>query len=632
MHGAEAREDGRAARQRCLIKVAGLGGGGCNAVNSMIRMGIQDVEFYTINTDAQHLESGECPNKILIGQELTGGLGCGGDVELGRRAAEAARDEIIEALCDAGMVFIMAGLGGGAGTGGAPVAAALARELGILTVAIVTRPFRFEGPLRRRRAEEGLARLRESCDSLIVVSNDRLLEVAGPQASLLESFELANRVLGQGVWSIAEMISRPALIRVDFADVRAMMSSTGGAVLGIGEGTGDSRAADAVRQACTSPLLDKAEVTGARRILMSFAGPSNLTLHEVYEAANQVRQLTDENVDMVFGVRLDDTLDDTVKVTILATGFDERQSAAGAPDRVSETEPVEAPEADGDSPVRSSRDARSAHEAVQQQAAPAASPAPVTTRAKARGTGTARADQPVEDKQAETSVQGEAKPSGATGAAVKQADPIGSSRSGDDGVLAGIEAAATGPSSGRMNKSAGEPDSATAAVAPASFSGMVSEKEEDFHLTDDLREVLARWDQDGEAEDVTRMYTPFPGRSNKESATEPISHGHQAPVSVAHAASGGAACAAETPATPAAVPVKPGNGRPVREKAAGKPEPAVDIFDAIDEARGQGRQDGNSLHDRKPRRDATRPEPKPDEEDLEIPAFLRRRRSGFRIF
>jgi len=309
------------------IKVVGVGGGGTNAVDSMVESGMQGVEFYVINTDVQALDRSRVPTKIQIGKELTGGRGAGADPAIGKQAAEAAREAITEALNGADMVFVTAGLGGGTGTGAAPVVAQIAKELGILTVAVVTRPFRFEGAKRMRQAQEGLDQLRRFVDTCIVVSNDRLLEVAGRKATLVEAFNVANEVLRMGVSSISDLISIPGLINVDFADVRAIMNQTGGAVMGVGVGKGENRAIEAMKKACQSPLLDKIEINGARGVLICITGGPDLTLFEVNEATTQVFEAASPDANIIFGAVIDERMKDEVRVTIIATGFDDKSQA-----------------------------------------------------------------------------------------------------------------------------------------------------------------------------------------------------------------------------------------------------------------------------------------------------------------
>jgi cell division protein FtsZ len=303
------------------IKVVGVGGGGCNLVDSMIGRGLGGVEFCGINTDAQALSRCQCPNKIQIGQAITNGLGAGADPAVGERAALDATDDLKAALQGADMVFITSGLGGGTGTGAAPVLAQLAKEMGILTVAVVTKPFRFEGPQRLRRAQAGIEKLREFCDTLIVISNDRLIEVVGPETPLVEAFDVTNQVLAQGVNSISDLITVPGLINVDFADVRTVMNETGGAVMGVGIGKGENRAAQAVKKAVDSPLLEKMVIDGARGVLICITGGPDMTLYEINEATSMVYESADPEANIIFGAVIDDQLKDEIHVTIIATGF-----------------------------------------------------------------------------------------------------------------------------------------------------------------------------------------------------------------------------------------------------------------------------------------------------------------------
>lgn len=305
------------------IKVIGIGGGGCNAVDGMIASGLANVEFHALNTDSQALSRTRCTNRLQIGTETTAGLGCGGDPMVGEKAATAAKDHIRAILDGTDMAFLAAGLGGGTGTGATPVIAQMAKEAGILTVAIVTRPFSFEGPQRMQRAQQGLVKLREYVDTLIVVSNDRLLEVVGSKATLLEAFGLANSVLAQGVQSISDLISVPGLINLDFADVRAIMGERGGAVMGVGVGKGENRAEEAVKKACSSPLLDKIEIDGATGVLICITGPSDLRLAEINIATSMVYKTADPQANIIFGAVVDETLTDEIRVTIIATGFPE---------------------------------------------------------------------------------------------------------------------------------------------------------------------------------------------------------------------------------------------------------------------------------------------------------------------
>jgi len=306
------------------IKVIGVGGGGTNAVESMVKSGLRGVEFYVVNTDAQALARSSVASKIQIGNEVTSGRGAGSDSNIGAKAAIDHKEEITQALQDADMVFITAGLGGGTGTGAAPVVAEIAKNLGILTVAVVTRPFRFEGPQRMRKANEGLERLREFVDTCIIVSNDRLLEVVGPKATLAEAFNVANNVLAMGVSSISDLIGVPGLINVDFADVRTIMNETGGAVMGVGVGKGENRATEAVKKACSSPLLDKIVIDGARGVLICVTGGADMTLFEVNEATTMVYEAASPDANIIFGAVVDERLKDEIRVTIIATGFEDK--------------------------------------------------------------------------------------------------------------------------------------------------------------------------------------------------------------------------------------------------------------------------------------------------------------------
>ncbi len=304
-----------------VIKVVGVGGGGGNAVNRMIDAGLKGVEFVAVNTDAQSLLISDADVKLDIGRQLTRGLGAGSDPELGRQAAEDHRDEIEEVLKGADMVFVTAGEGGGTGTGGAPVVAEVARALGALTIAIVTRPFSFEGRRRSVQADGGIQRLRASVDTMIVVPNDRLLEVADEKSSLLTAFKMADDVLLQGVQGIADMITTPGLINTDFADVRAVMKDAGNALMGIGTASGEGRALSAARTAISSVLLE-ASIEGARGLLLNVAGPSDLGLFEVNEAAEVVKETAHPDANIIFGATIDDSLGDEVRITVIAAGFD----------------------------------------------------------------------------------------------------------------------------------------------------------------------------------------------------------------------------------------------------------------------------------------------------------------------
>jgi cell division protein FtsZ len=304
-----------------VIKVAGVGGGGGNAVNRMIDAGLKGVEFVAVNTDAQALLISDADVKLDIGRQLTRGLGAGSDPEVGRQAAEDHRDEIEEVLKGADMVFITAGEGGGTGTGGAPIVAEIARGLGALTIAIVTRPFSFEGRRRSVQADAGLQRLREKVDTLIVIPNDRLLDVADEKSSLLSAFKMADDVLLQGVQGITDLITTPGLINTDFADVRMIMQDAGTALMGVGQASGEGRALNSARAAISSALLE-ASIEGARGLLLNVAGPSDLGLFEVNEAAEVVKETAHPDANIIFGATIDDSLGDEVRITVIAAGFD----------------------------------------------------------------------------------------------------------------------------------------------------------------------------------------------------------------------------------------------------------------------------------------------------------------------
>ncbi len=304
-----------------VIKVVGIGGGGVNAVNRMIEVGLRGVEFIAINTDAQALLMSDADVKLDIGRELTRGLGAGADPEIGRQAAEEHREEIEEVLKGADMVFITAGKGGGTGTGGAPIVAEIAKSIGALTIGVVTRPFAFEGRQRAQKAEAGISHLKEKVDTLIVIPNDRLLDVGDATTSVLEAFRMADEVLLQGVQGITDLITTPGLINLDFADVKAVMTDAGSSLMGIGQARGDSRAADAAKSAISSPLLE-ASIEGARGVLLNIAGGSDLGLMEVNEAASIISKAAHPDANIIFGAVVDDTLGDEVRVTVIAAGFD----------------------------------------------------------------------------------------------------------------------------------------------------------------------------------------------------------------------------------------------------------------------------------------------------------------------
>lgn len=304
-----------------VIKVVGIGGGGVNAVNRMIEQGLKGVEFIAINTDAQALLMSDADVKLDVGRDSTRGLGAGADPEVGRKAAEDAKDEIEELLRGADMVFVTAGEGGGTGTGGAPVVASIARKLGALTVGVVTRPFSFEGKRRSNQAENGIAALWESCDTLIVIPNDRLLQMGDAAVSLMDAFRSADEVLLNGVQGITDLITTPGLINVDFADVKGIMSGAGTALMGIGSARGEGRSLKAAEIAINSPLLE-ASMEGAQGVLMSIAGGSDLGLFEINEAASLVQDAAHPDANIIFGTVIDDSLGDEVRVTVIAAGFD----------------------------------------------------------------------------------------------------------------------------------------------------------------------------------------------------------------------------------------------------------------------------------------------------------------------
>ena len=307
-----------------VIRVVGVGGAGLNAVNRMIDAGLAQVEFIGLNTDIQALQVSDAPSKIHIGRDITEGLGSGADADVGKRAAEEAHDAIKRALLGSDMVFVTAGEGGGTGSGAAPVVAGIARELGALTVGIVTLPFKFEGTHRRQTADEGVHALREACDTVIIVPNERLIEVLDRSTSMLDAFRIADDVLRQGVQGICDLITLPGLINLDFADVRTIMQDAGTALMGIGYSSGDNRAVEAVERALRSPLIDS-DIIGAKGILLSIAGGDDLSLFEVNEAAEIVRQRAGDDTNIIFGATIDDRLTGQVWVTIVATGFGGRQ-------------------------------------------------------------------------------------------------------------------------------------------------------------------------------------------------------------------------------------------------------------------------------------------------------------------
>ncbi len=303
------------------IKVVGVGGAGSNAVNRMIAAGLSGVEFWACNTDAQALELSAAKNRLQVGAKLTRGLGAGGNPQVGMKAAEESREEIANAIQGSDMVFIAAGMGGGTGTGAAPIVAEVAKELGALTVGVVSRPFFFEGRRRANQAEEGINEIRSKVDTLIVIPNQRLLEVVDHRASMQEAFVEADKVLMQGVQGISDIITVPGLINVDFADVKAVMQTAGSALMGVGRASGEGRAVEAARNAINSPLLEST-IDGASGVIFSVTGGPDLTLHEVQEAANVIYQSVSEDANIIFGAVLDDRLHGEVLITVIATGFD----------------------------------------------------------------------------------------------------------------------------------------------------------------------------------------------------------------------------------------------------------------------------------------------------------------------
>ncbi|AXK32648.1 cell division protein FtsZ [Streptomyces armeniacus] len=340
-----------------VIKVVGIGGGGVNAINRMIEVGLKGVEFIAINTDAQALLMSDADVKLDVGRELTRGLGAGANPDVGRKAAEDHREEIEEVLKGADMVFVTAGEGGGTGTGGAPVVANIARSLGALTIGVVTRPFTFEGRRRANQAEDGIAGLRDEVDTLIVIPNDRLLSISDRQVSVLDAFKSADQVLLSGVQGITDLITTPGLINLDFADVKSVMSEAGSALMGIGSARGDDRAVAAAEMAISSPLLE-ASIDGARGVLLSISGGSDLGLFEINEAAQLVSEAAHPEANIIFGAVIDDALGDEVRVTVIAAGFDGGQppsknrdkvlGAYGGKEETSSAAPRQAPDTDTD--------------------------------------------------------------------------------------------------------------------------------------------------------------------------------------------------------------------------------------------------------------------------------------------
>lgn len=330
----EPRSDNIVPGSVAKIKVIGVGGGGGNAVNRMIESGVSGVEFWSINTDSQALAQNSASKRLQMGQKLTRGLGAGGNPAIGQKAAEESREEIAHAIENSDMVFITAGMGGGTGTGAAPIVAEVAKEMGALTVGIVTRPFTFEGRRRMTQAEEGIAALQSRVDTLIVIPNNKLLSVISEQTPVQEAFRVADDILRQGVQGISDIITIPGLVNVDFADVRAVMADAGSALMGIGVGSGKSRAREAASQAISSPILESS-IDGARGVVLNITGGSDLTLHEVNAAAETVYEVVDPNANIIFGAVIDEKMQGEIRITVIATGF--TGEAQSAPSAIKET-------------------------------------------------------------------------------------------------------------------------------------------------------------------------------------------------------------------------------------------------------------------------------------------------------
>ncbi len=314
-------DDGIGLTNCAQIKVVGIGGGGSNAVDRMIQTGVDGVEFVALNTDSQALGHSTAPVRLRIGDKITRGLGAGGDPSRGHKAAQESVDEIVEVLRGADMVFVTAGMGGGTGTGGAPVVAKAARDMGALTVGVVTKPFTFEGSRRMRLAMEGIETLRQQVDTLIVIPNDRLLQIVDPKASMRDAFLAADDLLRQGIQGISDLITGTGLVNVDFNDVRSIMGNGGSALMAIGIGEGERRAIDAATMAVNSKLLD-VSIDGAKGALFNIKGSEGMTLFEVYDAAEIIRQMVDPEANIIFGAAIDETLEDEIQITVIATGFD----------------------------------------------------------------------------------------------------------------------------------------------------------------------------------------------------------------------------------------------------------------------------------------------------------------------
>ena len=306
---------------KAVIKVIGVGGGGGNAVGRMITQGLSNVDFYAMNTDAQVLATSLAPNRVQLGEKLTGGLGAGGNPMVGEKAADESRDQIMAAIDGADMVFVTAGMGGGTGTGAAPIIAQIAKELGALTVGVVTKPFSFEGNHKMKQAVEGLEKLREQVDSLIVIPNNRLISVVDKKASFKDAFYVVDEILARGVQGISDIITVPGLINIDFADVRAIMKSSGSAIMGIGRANGEGRALEAAKKAINSPILETS-INGASGVIINVTGGSDLTLHEVYEAAEVINDAILDDANVIFGSVIDEKIQGDISITVIATGFE----------------------------------------------------------------------------------------------------------------------------------------------------------------------------------------------------------------------------------------------------------------------------------------------------------------------
>ncbi|MBW4682587.1 MAG: cell division protein FtsZ [Microcoleus vaginatus WJT46-NPBG5] len=333
MAGEESRGSDIVPSSIARIKVIGVGGGGGNAINRMIASDVSGVEFWTVNTDAQALTHSDAARRLQIGQKLTRGLGAGGNPAIGQKAAEESRDEIANALAHSDLVFITAGMGGGTGTGAAPIVAEVAKEVGALTVGVVTRPFTFEGRRRTSQAEEGITALQSRVDTLIVIPNNKLLEVIAPDTPVQQAFRSADDILRQGVQGISDIITIPGLVNVDFADVRAVMADAGSALMGIGIGSGKSRAGEAAMAAISSPLLESS-IEGAKGVVFNITGGTDLTLHEVSAAADIIYEAVDPNANIIFGAVIDERLQGEIRITVIATGFTGEPQASIPPARV----------------------------------------------------------------------------------------------------------------------------------------------------------------------------------------------------------------------------------------------------------------------------------------------------------